>query len=127
MTTPASTTRNDRAVYADAAALLSDNGTYDIVYTDSCTILCGIAVEERDYTVYVADGEDSAKQGLGRGWTVTIVGNAEDSPQWVTTNHTMREAVEIALNGLAERPYTWAVDNAKAALRDINENGLPRA
>jgi hypothetical protein len=123
MTTPASTTRNDRLIYAEAAALLSHNGTYDIVHADSCTILCGIAVEQPAYTVYVADGIDSARQGLGYGWTVTIVGNADDSPTWVTTNHTMKAAVEIALHALAERPYTWAVDNAQAALRDINENG----
>jgi hypothetical protein len=123
--------RDDRAVpidtariaYAEAAALLSDHGTYDIVYADSCTILCGIAVEQPDFTVYLADGVDSRKQGLGMGWTVTIVGNAEDSPQWVTTNHTMRECVEIALHALAEPAYTWAVDNAVASLRDINENG----
>jgi hypothetical protein len=115
--------RNDRKVYAEAAALLSQNGTYDIVHTDSCTILCGIAVEQPAYTVYVADGVDSATQGLGEGWTVTIVGSTDDSPQWVTTNHSMRAAVEIALHALAEPAYSWAVDNAKAALVEVNENG----
>jgi hypothetical protein len=124
MTTPAAPIDTARIAYSEAATLLSDNGTYDIVYSDSPH---GIAVEQPAFTVYLADGVDSRKQGLGMGWTVTIVGNAEDSPQWVTTNHTMRECVEIALHALAEPAYTWAVDNAVASLRDINENGLPRA
>jgi hypothetical protein len=124
-TTPATNLdRNDREVYAEAATLLSDNGIHEIVFADSCTILCGIAVERPGFTVYVADGHDSASQGLGMDWTVTIIGDADDSPQWVTTNHSMREAIEIALHAVAEPTYTWAVENALAALLDINENGL---